>query len=81
LTGFGRSSRLRIVTGASKGIGKGIASVFCRTGGKVLVVSRHAAAGRCFGPRLASTSQSQTRIVTTGHRQSTAVKTCRHEAT
>jgi 3-oxoacyl-[acyl-carrier protein] reductase len=30
-----------IVTGASKGIGKGIASVFARHGGKVLVVARH----------------------------------------
>ena len=32
-----------IVTGASKGIGKGIARVFARNGGKVLVVSRHLA--------------------------------------
>lgn len=30
-----------IVTGASKGIGKGIARVFARNGAKVLVVSRH----------------------------------------
>src|SRR4029450_9980441 len=30
-----------IVTGASKGIGKGIAKIFCRNGGKVLVVSRN----------------------------------------
>jgi 3-oxoacyl-[acyl-carrier protein] reductase len=30
-----------VVTGASKGIGKGIAGVFARHGGKVLIVSRH----------------------------------------
>ena len=30
-----------IVTGASKGIGKGIAAVFAKQGGKVLVVARH----------------------------------------
>lgn len=30
-----------VVTGASKGIGKGIASVFARHGGNVLVVARH----------------------------------------
>jgi 3-oxoacyl-[acyl-carrier protein] reductase len=30
-----------VVTGASRGIGKGIASVFARHGGKVLVVARH----------------------------------------
>lgn len=34
------AGRSVIVTGASKGIGKGIAKVFCRNGGKVLVVSR-----------------------------------------
>ena len=32
-----------VVTGASKGIGKGIARVFARNGAKVLVVARHAA--------------------------------------
>jgi 3-oxoacyl-[acyl-carrier protein] reductase len=31
-----------IVTGASKGIGKGIARIFARNGAKVLVVARHA---------------------------------------
>lgn len=36
------AGRSVIVTGASKGIGKGIAKVFCENGGKVLVVSRDA---------------------------------------
>jgi NAD(P)-dependent dehydrogenase (short-subunit alcohol dehydrogenase family) len=35
------AGRSVIVTGASKGIGKGIAKVFCQNGGKVLVVSRN----------------------------------------
>jgi len=35
------AGRSVIVTGASKGIGKGIAGVFCRNGAKVFVVSRH----------------------------------------
>ena len=35
------SGRSVIVTGASKGIGKGIARVFAKSGGKVLAVSRH----------------------------------------
>ena len=35
------AGRSVIVTGASRGIGKGIARVFCRNGGKVLVVSRN----------------------------------------
>ncbi len=37
------AGRSVIVTGASKGIGKGIARVFARNGAKVLVVSRHLA--------------------------------------
>jgi 3-oxoacyl-[acyl-carrier protein] reductase len=35
------AGRSAVVTGASKGVGKGIANVFCRNGGKVLVVSRN----------------------------------------
>ena len=35
------SGKSVIVTGASKGIGKGIATVFARAGAKVLVVARH----------------------------------------
>jgi len=35
------TGRSVIVTGASKGIGKGIAKIFCQNGGKVLVVSRN----------------------------------------
>ena len=35
------AGRSVIVTGSSKGIGKGIAKVFAKSGGKVLVVSRH----------------------------------------
>ena len=37
------AGRSVIVTGASKGIGKGIARVFAGNGGKVLVVARHIA--------------------------------------
>jgi len=37
------AGRSVIVTGASKGIGKGIATIFCRNGGKVFVVSRNLA--------------------------------------
>jgi len=39
------SGRSVVVTGASKGIGKGIARVFARQGAKVLVVARNAAQG------------------------------------
>jgi len=35
------AGRSVIVTGASKGIGKGIATIFCRNGGKVFVVARN----------------------------------------
>jgi len=35
------AGRSVIVTGASKGIGKGIAKVFARSGGKIFIVSRH----------------------------------------
>jgi 3-oxoacyl-[acyl-carrier protein] reductase len=40
------TGRSVIVTGASKGIGKGIARVFAKAGGKVLVVARDLAAAQ-----------------------------------
>ncbi len=46
------SGRSVIVTGASKGIGKGIARVFARSGAKVLVVSRHLAEAEAFAEEL-----------------------------
>lgn len=42
-----------VVTGASRGIGKGIAAVFARAGARVLVVSRDAAAGQATAHELA----------------------------
>lgn len=41
-----------IVTGASKGIGKGIARVFCQNGGKVLIVSRNLAEAETYADEL-----------------------------
>ncbi len=46
------AGRSVIVTGASKGIGKGIARVFCRNGGKVVVVSRHVAEAQACAEEL-----------------------------
>lgn len=43
-TTFSQAGRTVIVTGSSKGIGKGIASVFAEAGANVLVTSRHQAA-------------------------------------
>ncbi|MBX9682277.1 MAG: SDR family NAD(P)-dependent oxidoreductase, partial [Hyphomicrobium sp.] len=46
------AGRSVIVTGASKGIGKGIARVFARNGAKVLVVSRHIDEAEAFAEAL-----------------------------
>ena len=43
-----------VVTGASKGIGKGIARVFARNGAKVLVVARHADQAEACGREIGS---------------------------
>ena len=40
-TTFSQAGRVVIVTGASRGIGKGIAMVFAEAGASVLVTSRH----------------------------------------
>ena len=42
---IGVSGKAAIVTGAGRGIGKGIAEVFAKEGAKVLVVNRSAPAG------------------------------------
>jgi 3-oxoacyl-[acyl-carrier protein] reductase len=46
------AGRSVIVTGASKGIGKGIARVFCQNGAKVFVVSRHLDEAEAFAEEL-----------------------------
>src|SRR5579884_3059520 len=46
-----------VVTGASKGIGKGIASVFAQAGANVLIVSRDAAAGLATAKELAASGE------------------------
>jgi 3-oxoacyl-[acyl-carrier protein] reductase len=45
-----------VVTGASKGIGKGIARVFARQGAKVLVVARHADQAEACARELGATA-------------------------
>jgi 3-oxoacyl-[acyl-carrier protein] reductase len=45
-----------VVTGASKGIGKGIARVFARQGAKVLVVARHAEQAEACAQELGATA-------------------------
>ena len=53
---MGIENRTAIVTGAAKGIGKGIARVFASKGARVLIVAREAAAAEAtpralFGSR------------------------------
>ena len=52
------SGRAVIVTGASKGIGKGIARVFARHGARVMVVARHAEAAAACARELGAGAQS-----------------------
>ena len=54
------SGRAVIVTGASKGIGKGIARVFARHGARVMVVARHAEAAAACARELGAGAQSCT---------------------
>ena len=60
ITGGRRAWRLRlqgkaaIVTGAGRGIGKGIASVFAQEGARVLVVNRSAEAGQATTDEIAA---------------------------
>ncbi len=38
---FDLGGRAALITGGSKGIGKAIASLFCRAGAAVMIASRH----------------------------------------
>ena len=49
--------RIVVVTGASKGIGKGIARVFAGHGARVLVVSRHIEEAEAAARELGSNTQ------------------------
>ena len=51
------AGRAVIVTGASKGIGKGIASVFARHGARVMVVARHLDEAQVCARELGPTAQ------------------------